>query len=65
MYDWEAKLIEHLNEVRSDWRDHYPDAETAAMELAPDFPGLAPPPDVMPDDLEPLHFDEDYDYGEN
>jgi len=40
MYDWEARLIEALNDAQEDWREYYRTPEDAAIELVPDFPGL-------------------------
>ena len=50
MFDWEAELIEALNEIDPYWRDDYASAEDAARELYPDFPGLQPEMSIGTDD---------------
>ena len=57
MYDWEAKLIEVLNEEDPHWRDYFDDPEAAARVLLPEYPGLPSPLD--PDEYDmfgELHF---------
>ena len=47
MHDWEARLIEALNEADPLWRDRFDNPEEAARDLVPDFPGLPTPDGVL------------------
>ena len=48
MHDWEARLIEALNEADPLWRERFDNPEEAAQELVPTFPGLVPDDDDLP-----------------